>query len=900
MGYGKGGDGGCGWKDVSPAELVSLADGEVLARLGTTPAGLPAAEAGERERICGPNDITGVKRRHVVLRFLGHFGNVLVLVLLAAAAVLLFVGDLPSAAITVAIVVASVALDFSQEYRAETAAELLRQKILTHATVLRDGAAREVPLYDVVPGDIVLLSAGDIVPADARVIAARDLFVNESALTGEPFPVEKHAGPVPAGTPLPSAKNYVFLGTSVVSGTATAVVARTGLSTEFGRIARTLVERPPETEFERGLAAFSLLMSRFIFLLVLFVFAVNALFRHDTLGSFLFAVALAVGMPPELLPMILSLNLSKGAIAMAAKKVIVRHSAAIQNLGSMDVLCTDKTGTLTENRIALVEYLGPDGEPCDEVLSFAFLNSAFSTGVKNPLDEAIVSFRPMDTGPFRKVDEIPFDFARRRVSVLAGKGDERVLVTKGAPEAILSICSSIARGGVTRPITDGDRASINALYARKSGEGFRTLAVCRKDLPPGRNAASRDDERDMTFLGLVTFLDPPRATAGESVRALAGAGIGLKILTGDNELVAGRIAALIGLPMEGVLTGEEIAHMDDEALARAAEKTTLFCRVTPVQKTRIVGVLRKNGHVVGFMGDGINDASAIREADVGISVREAVDIARESADIVLLENDLRVLHDGVLEGRKTFGNTLKYILMGTSSNFGNMVSVAGASLFLPFLPMLPIQILLNNLLYDISESTIPTDRVDEEYVRRPKRWDIGFIRRFILVFGPISSLFDFLTFAILLSVFSAGESFFQTAWFVESLCTQTLIIFVIRTERVPFFRSRPSAFLLASTLSAVAAACILPFSPAAGLFGFVQPPPAFYPVLAALVGAYLLLAEVAKEWFYGKYLPRGALRGEGTPGRAAGNAPRSSPRGEKQGWRGEREDPWVCGRRGRS
>jgi Mg2+-importing ATPase len=839
--------------DLHGQDLVALTEEEVLSVLATSKNGLPLHEVARRQSQYGPNDISRVHKRSVILRFLDHFRNVLVLILLFAAVISFFVGDYPSGTIIVAIVIASVVLDFYQEYRAGNAAELLRQKILTHATVVREGAEHEVPLTDLVPGDIIRLSAGDIVPADARLLSGRDLFINESSLTGEPFPVEKRAGPVPTGTPLTEAKNYVFLGTSVVSGTAVAVVTLTGMATEFGRIARTLVARPPETEFEKGLSQFSYLMSRFIFILVIFVFLINALFRHGALESLLFAVALAVGMTPELLPMILSLNLSKGAIAMAEKKVIVRHLESIQNLGSMDVLCTDKTGTLTENRISLIEYLDPDGAPSEKVLYYTFLNSYFHTGVQNPLDEAVISFRPLDAGQFRKVDEIPFDFVRRRLSLVVDDGNERLLITKGAPEEVLSICTSIERGEKTDALSPGDRESVISLYHEKSRKGFRTLAVCTRKLPRDRAVFSPEDEREMTLLGLVTFLDPPKESAGESVRALAESGINLKILTGDNELVTRRVASLIGLEVRGVLTGREIDQMDREALSRVVEEVTLFCRLTPVQKNRVQNALRKNGHVVGFMGDGINDAPAIREADVGISVRNAVDIARESADIILLENDLRVLHDGVREGRKTFANTLKYILMGTSSNFGNMFSVAGASLFLTFLPMLPIQILLNNLLYDLSESTIPTDNVDEDQVRSPKRWDMEFIKRFILVFGPISSLFDFLTFFILLSYFAADAPFFQTAWFIESICTQTLVIFLIRTRMVPFFRSRPSRLLLASTLSIVAAACLLPFSVLGEVFGFVHLPPAFYLVLAGLISAYFFLVEVAKKWFFGKY-----------------------------------------------
>ncbi len=826
---------------------------EAYAVLQTSGEGLAPDQVLQRREQYGPNDISRARRRPVILRFLEHFKNILVLILLFAAIISFFVGDFESAAIIIVIVIASVTLNFYQETKAGNAAELLRQKIISHATVVREGRQQDVPITDLVPGDIILLFAGDIVPADALLIAERDLYVNQSALTGEPYPVEKNAVLSSPGTPLTDAANYVFLGTSVVSGTATAVVTRTGMETEFGRVAQTLVDRPEETEFERGLAQFSFLMSRFIFALVIFVFFVNALFRHGVLESLLFAVALAVGMTPELLPMILSLNLSKGAVAMSEKGAIVKHPESIQNFGSMDVLCTDKTGTLTENRISLIEYLDPEGKPSDKVLFYAFLNSYFHSGIQNPLDEAVIAHHPQEPGEFRKIDEIPFDFVRRRLSIAVCRGPERLLISKGAPEEILRICSRIERDGVRTAITDQDREKVSLLYRQKSTDGFRTLAVCYRDLGPDQLLFSVDDERDMTLIGLVTFIDPPKETARESIRQLAESGIALKILTGDNELVTQKISSLIGLDVKGVLTGAEIEKMDRQTLSRVVEDVPLFCRMTPVQKNRVIVALRQNGHVVGFMGDGINDAPSLREADVGISVQGAVDIARESSDIILIEQDLRVLHDGVIEGRRTFGNTMKYLLMGSSSNFGNMFSVAGASLFLPFLPMLPIQILLNNLLYDLSESTIPTDNVDRSYVDSPKRWDMDFIKKFILIFGPISSLFDFLTFFILLFIFSAQAALFQTAWFIESICTQTLVIFVIRTKVIPFYRSKPSRFLMASTFLVVFVACILPFTSLGSIFGFVHPPLSFYAVLAGLVAGYLVLVEVAKRWFYHRY-----------------------------------------------
>jgi Mg2+-importing ATPase len=836
-----------------PVPFHTVPEEELFSLLGSSPGGLTSGEADARIARYGHNDISRLRKPPVILQYLGHFKNLLVIILLIAAAISLFVGEITNAAIIIVIVLASVTLNFFQEYKAGNAADLLRQKIISKAVVLRDGVQTELPVTGLVPGDIVFLVAEDIIPADARVLDERDFFVNQSALTGEPFPVGKNAGEEDRKTPLAEASNYLFLGTSVVSGTATALVTRTGMATEFGHVAKTLVERPPETEFERGLRQFSYLMSKIIFFLVIFVFFINALFRHGVLESLLFAVALAVGMTPELLPMILSLNLSKGSVAMAKKGAIVKHPESIQNFGSMDILCTDKTGTLTENRIALVRHLDTEGNDSESVLLYSYINSYFDAGLKSPLDEAILRFRHLDIESYRKIDEIPFDFQRKRISVIVSRTTDRLLVAKGAPEEVLRVCTHRERGGVVEPLTAAARESINAIYEAQSEQGFRTLAVCYRTVPPDQAQFSPSDENGMVLAGLVTFIDPPKGSTRDSVQLLARSGIGLKILTGDNEKVTRKTCELIGLEVRGVLNGADIEHMDDGTLSRVVEDVTIFARMTPVQKNRILIALKHNGHVVGFMGDGINDAPSIREADVGISVENAVDIARESADIILLKNDLRILNDGVLEGRRTFGNTMKYILMGTSSNFGNMFSVAGASLFLKFLPMLPIQILLNNLLYDISESTIPTDNVDASYTTTPKKWDIGFIKRFILFFGPISSLFDLLTFAILLFIFSADAALFQTAWFMESICTQALVIFVIRTRVVPFWESRPSRLLALSTIVVVGVACILPFTVVGGLFGFVPPPLSFFAVLAGLVIGYIIMVELVKYWFYRRY-----------------------------------------------
>jgi P-type Mg2+ transporter len=837
----------------SSGPFHTIPENELFEELNTTVNGLTSQQAEAHLETFGHNDISTIRKRPVILQFLDHFRNLLVIILLIAAAISVFVGEYTNAAIIFFIVLISVTLDFFQEYKAGNAAELLHKKIISKVTVFRDKQQLELPLTEIVPGDLVSLAAGNIVPADARVLTARDLYINQSALTGEPFPVAKSPGIEDPAKPLSESGNYVFLGTSVVSGTATAIITRTGMSTEFGRVAKTLVERPPETEFERGLKQFSFLMSKFVFALVIFVFFINALFRHGVLESLLFSVALAVGMTPELLPMILSLNLSKGSIAMSEKGAIVKHPESIQNFGSMDILCTDKTGTLTQNEITLIRHLDTQGNDSENVLLYSYINSYFDSGLKSPLNDAILRFRHIDIDAYRKIDEIPFDYLRKRVSVIVSSGSKRLLISKGAPEEVLRVCSSREQGGVVEPLTDQGKEQINIIYKKQSTEGFRTLAVCYRPVADDQERFSVSDEKEMILVGLVTFIDPPKESARESVQLLNRSGIELKILTGDNELVTKKTCELIDLEVKGVLTGSEIEHMDEETLSRLVGNVTIFARMTPVQKNRVMIALKRNGHVVGFMGDGINDAPSIRQADVGISVENAVDIAKESADIILLENDLRILNNGVLEGRRTFGNTMKYILMGTSSNFGNMVSVAGASLFLKFLPMLPIQILLNNLMYDVSESTIPTDNVDDSYTKTPKKWDIEFIKKFIMVFGPISSLFDFLTFFILLFVFQAGAALFQTAWFVESICTQTLVIFVIRTRVVPFYHSRPSNLLLISTLLIVVIACILPFTIIGSIFGFVELPLSFFAVLALLVIGYIVLVELVKRWFYQKY-----------------------------------------------
>ena len=845
-------------KSVTAMEdLLALPIDSALSRLGTSPSGLTSAEAQNRLNVYGRNEIAKRKKRTAIVEFLLHFRSPLVIILLFAGLIAGFLGEMTSTAIIFSIVLMSVLLDYYQETKAVRTAEALRQRVPTTATILRDGVKREISLSEVVPGDIAFLSAGDIVPADARVIAAKDLFIDQSALTGESFPIEKTATqPDTKITTITECTHCVFFGTSVVSGTASIVVMATGSSTEYGDIAKTLVARQPETEFERGLRKFGYLIMQATLSLVIFVFFILALYRHNILDSLLFSVALAVGLTPELLPMILSVNLSKGALAMSKKGVIVKRLASIQNFGSMDVLCTDKTGTLTENKIELVQHVDLEGQDSKEVLLYCALNSYYETGLKSPLDEAILRHESVDVSEYEKVDEVPFDFTRKRVTIVVEHQGQRFLITKGAPEEIFKICSYCKIADKYLDLSIEFQKKMEQTYCDLSFKGYRVLGLSVTILDEKKPVYSIDDEANMVFLGFVAFIDPPKESVKDSLELLRKAGIELKILTGDSEIVTKTVCERIGFEIKGVVLGSELGGLNDDALRRVVERTNIFARVAPAQKNRIMNALRTNGHVVGFLGDGINDAPSLKTSDVGISVDNAVDVAKESADIILLQKDLKVLGQGVLEGRKTFGNTMKYIMMGTSSNFGNMFSVAGASLFLPFLPMRPTQILLNNLLYDVSELPIPIDNVDQEYVEKPRRWDVSFVRRFMLIFGPISSIFDFLTFFIMLFVFKATVPLFQTAWFIESLSTQTLVIFMIRTRRSPFYKSIPNKVLTSTSLCVVAFALILPFTPLGALFGFVKLPFMFYLALAGLVALYLALVEIVKRQFYKPRIPR--------------------------------------------
>jgi Mg2+-importing ATPase len=818
--------------------------------------GLSSAEAARRLAEYGPNEPAPIHRLSAVVQLLRLFANPLVIILLIASVISASLGQAIDALIIVTMVGLGVAINFWQSFRSQQAADQLRASVSSTATVLRDEAWQETPLRNVVPGDVFRLSAGDLIPADARLLESRDLSVQQSMLTGESVPADKAVGRLsrpsqpaaPSGTVGPDAPDLVFLGTSVVSGTGTAVALATGPKTMFGDIAGRLRTRAPETEFEHGLRRFSLLILRTTIVLVLFIVLVSMALKHDAFESLLFAVALGVGLTPEFLPMISSVTLTQGALRMARAQVIVKRLPAIQNFGSIDILCSDKTGTLTAGTMQFDRALDPQGAASPRPLTLAYINSRFETGIRSPLDAAILQQPPVDIAGYRKIDEIPFDFERRRLSVVVEAPDgagRRLLITKGATEPILALSTSMEAGGQVAPLDPAMKLACAATHDRLSADGLRVLAVAYRWLEP-RDAYARADEADLVLAGFVSFADPVLPDVGEVLAELARDGVAVKILTGDNELVAHHLCQRIGLEDHRIVTGDDLARIDDAALGHLAEEASVFTRVSPAQKDRIITALKRRGHVVGYMGDGINDAPSLHTADVGISVMTAADVAREAADVILKQPSLRVLHQGILEGRRASGNMMKYLLMGTSSNFGNMFSMAAASVFLPFLPMLPTQILLNNFLYDLAQVTIPSDNVDEAYLRRPQRWDMRVIRDFMLFIGPISSMFDFLTFYMLLRYFHAGESLFHTGWFVESLATQTLVLFVIRTMGNPF-RSRPSRSLTITTLLIVGVGMALPVTPVASLLGFTALPASYFAFLILATVTYLALVDVAKR-----------------------------------------------------
>ena len=837
-----------------PRSFWNLSLDDLFSTLDCGAPGLSAPTAARRLATVGENTLGPKQRRRAALEYLGHFRSPLVLLLLVACLVSAAMGDAASAIVIAAIVVGSVTLDFVQERRAGDAADRLRQSVALQANVLRDGIFVRIAASQVVPGDVVRLAAGDLVPADGRVLEARDFFVRQAMLTGEAFPVEKKAVEVDHGDgDLSSAVNAAFMGSSVLSGSAQLLVCRTGSATFLGEVSGTLRQPAAPTAFERGTRNFGELVVKMTAALVLFVtFAL--LFAHRPLAqTFLFAVALAVGLTPELLPMIVSVTLARGALRMAARKVVVKRLPAIQNMGSMDVLCTDKTGTLTEACIRLERHIDVDGADSPRVLQLAWLNSHFESGLRSPLDDAILAQPAGDATGWTKIDEVPFGFERRRVSVLVERGADRLLVVKGAPEDMLALCSqreSAASGGgfETVPLDAGGKGAALARFEALSRDGFRVLAVAWRRVTPPHDHARVDDECELVLCGFAVFLDPPKAGAAQALAQLRALHVHVKVVTGDNEGVTRHVCAQVGLPVHHLLNGSQIDLLDDAALAVQAQKASVFCRVSPAQKSRVLRALKSRGHVVGYIGDGVNDAPSLHEADVGISVDTAVDVAKEAADMILLDRDLAVLHDAVLEGRRTFANVMKYIKMATSSNFGNMLSMAAASVVLPFLPMLPTQILLNNLLYDASEAAIPLDDVDATELERPHDWDNGGIRRFTLIFGSLSSLFDFGTFALLRFGFHADAPLFRTGWFIESMATQVLVIFVLRTRFAPW-RSRPHPGLVLAAVATVALAVSLPFTPLAGTLGFIAPPLYLLASIAGVAVLYLASAELAKRHF---------------------------------------------------
>ena len=848
---------------VSPAILdAARKDTKHLLRdLRTSLAGLREADAEERARTAGPNEVAQERRQGWFVRLMKITRNPLVILLTTLSAVSFLTGDARAGSVMAMMVALSVGLRFWQEARADAAAEKLKAMIHVTATVTRDGEAREIPLKELVPGDIVRLAAGDMIPGDVRLLLSKDLFVSQGTLTGESLPVEKFHDPETNEEVLPTElKNICFMGTSVESGTATAVVVTTGGQTYFGSMARSITGERVQTSFDQGLNRFTWLMMELMAVMVPLVFLINGFTKHDWKGAFFFALAVAVGLTPEMLPMIVSVCLSNGALVMSRKKVIVKRLNSIQDFGGMDVLCTDKTGTLTEDRVVLMRHCNVAGRESDDVLLDGYLISYFQTGLKNLLDRAILNSSDFHAKAvvekYKKLDEIPFDFTRRMMSVLVESPEGKaILLTKGAPEEVFLHCSHFELDGKLSTMDADQVVWLKQEYDSLSNDGFRVLAVATKDLS-GKQICAKDDERGLILRGYVAFLDPPKETAARALAALHSHGVAVKILTGDNPLISRKVCKDVGLSADPMLLGGDVERMSDAELGDAATNTVLFARLSPAHKQRVIRVLRGTRHVVGFMGDGINDAPALRAADVGISVDTATDIAKESADLILLEKDLTVLEGGVIEGRKVFANIVKYIRMGASSNFGNMFSVLGASAFLPFLPMAPIQVLTNNLLYDFSQVPIPADSVDEEQVIRPRPWNIWEIKRFILFIGPISSIFDYTTFFIMLYVFNcwvpSRAPLFQTGWFVESLMTQTLIIHVIRTNKIPFLQSRASWPLTATTLSIMAFGMWLPYSPLASALGFTHLPPMYWPILLFILLGYVSLTQVIKVWLLRK------------------------------------------------
>ncbi len=841
-------------------------EAQLWTELGSSPAGLTADTAEQIRARIGSNSVAVGSRHSVLLDLLHRCRNPLVIQLLVIAVVSYLMGDVRSTVVVGGMVFLSVFLSYFQEARSSRAVEKLQKLVRTTATVVRDGRETEVSLEDIVPGDLVILAAGSLIPADLRVLSAKDFFVSQSALTGESMPVEKNADAnQPANRAPFEFSNACFMGSNVLSGSARGVVVETGARTYFGAVAQKLLAKREATSFDKGVSSFTWLMIRFMVVMVSLTFLIVGLTKGDWVEALLFALSVAVGLTPEMLPMIMTVCLSKGALMMSRKKVIVKHLHAIQNFGAMDVLCTDKTGTLTQDHVVLERYVDVTSRESEDVLRYAYMNSFYQTGLRNLLDRAILAHTDLDVERnCRKVDEIPFDFKRRRMSVVIDHEDRHVLICKGAVEEVASACENYQVDEDINPLIRLIRDDLMDEYRHLSAEGYRVLAIAYREFDRSKQSFTVADETELTLLGYIAFFDPAKDSSAKAIEALERSGVAVKILTGDNELVTRKVCKDVGMTIKKVMTGPQLATLNDEAFAAAVSEANVFARLTPDQKEKVIKALRGKGHVVGFMGDGINDVLAMKAADVGISVDTAVDVAKESADIILLEKSLLVLEDGILEGRKVFGNIIKYIKMGASSNFGNMFSVAGGAYFLPFLPMAPIQVLVNNLLYDFSQVGIPLDHVDDEYLQKPRRWNITSIRNFMFFVGPISSIFDYATFFLMLYffgciAFSASgtsaaeknhfEQLFHTGWFVESLLTQTLIVHIIRTNRIPFLQSRASRTMTLTTLMVMAVGVWLPFSPIASYLGFTPLPRIYFVWLAGFLVAYSILTHLTKMWF---------------------------------------------------
>jgi Mg2+-importing ATPase len=828
----------------------------LLERLSSGPAGLSATEAEKRLQEIGPNRLKPPDHRSGYLIFIRQFSSPITILLIGAAILSFFLGEQTDAFIILAIIFISALLGFYQEKGAANALDRLLSLVQITVQVLRDGQEISLSPENIVPGDLVLLNAGNTIPGDCRLLESKDLFTNEASLTGETFPVEKKCGDLPADARLADRGNVLFMGTHVISGKARAVVVHTGLQTEFGAISQHLRQMQPETEFEAGIRKFGYLLLEVTLLLIVVIFSINVFLHKPVLDSFLFSLAIAVGLTPQLLPAIISINLAKGASNMAKKKVIVKRLSAIENLGCMDVLCSDKTGTITTGEIKVFKTVNYRGDEDVAVFRLAYLNASMQNGFNNPIDQAILAYGKPDTSLVKKVDELPYDFIRKRLSILVSGPATRglsegglTMITKGAFENTLSVCGqSLDPGGQLLPMGQAE-AGWRKQYGELSQEGYRILGLAYKPIPASRTEIKAEDEKDMIFAGLLLLTDPPKENIEKTLANLKELGIALKIITGDNALVAEHVGKLVGLAEPVILTGDEIRDMGLDALSRVAGGVHIFAAVEPNHKEKILLALKKAGHVVGYMGDGINDAPALHVADTGVSVNGAADVAKDASDIVLLGNDLEVLVEGVKEGRKTFANTMKYIFMATSANFGNMFSMAGASLFLTFLPLLPKQVLLTNLMTDIPEMTIATDSVDPETIRKPRRLSLRFIRSFMIVFGIVSSVFDYITFGVLLYWLKASPEEFRTGWFVESVASASLIVLVIRTSQA-FYRNRPGKWLLISTIGIVLLTLLLPMTPIAGSLGFVPLPPKFYAVLIGIILLYVITAEMAKRIFY--------------------------------------------------